>query len=110
MYFLFLIWNLHEENQHDFKKISTITFILIQMHIPLVKSHQQNPLTFLAGKYICQHTFANKAHSSHVYKYRLKSLCVYIIKETLQFASKNEQAVFQIDNVVRCYQEGQELK
>ena len=33
-----------------------------------------------------------------------------MVKETLQFASKNEQAMFQIDNVVWYYQEGQELK
>lgn len=80
------------------------------MHVPLVKSYQQNPLMFLVGKYICQDTSANKVYSLHVYKYILKSLYVYMAKETLQFASKNEQAVFQIDNVVRCYQEGQELK
>lgn len=29
-------------------------------------------------------------------------------KEALQFASKNEQEVFQTDNVIWCYQEGQE--
>lgn len=80
------------------------------MHVPLVKSYQQNPLTFLVGKYICQDTFANKAYSLHAYRYTLKSLYVYMVRETLQFASKNEQAVFQIDNVVQCYQEGQELK
>lgn len=33
-----------------------------------------------------------------------------MVRETLQFTSKNEQAVFQIDNVVWYYQEGQELK
>lgn len=81
------------------------------MHVPPIKSYQHNPLTFLVGKYICRDTFANKAYSLHVYKYILKSLYVYMIKETLPFASKNEQAaLFQTDNVVRCYQEGQELK
>lgn len=80
------------------------------MHVPLVKSYQPNPRAFLVGKYICQDTFANKAYSLHAYKYILKSLNVYMVRETLQFTSKNEQAVFQIDNVVCYYQEGQELK
>lgn len=80
------------------------------MHVPLVRSYQQNSLRFLVGKYICQDTFASKAHRLHVYKHVLKSSYVYMVKETLQFASKNEQAAFQIDNVVWCYQEGQELK
>lgn len=60
------------------------------------------------GKYICQDTFAKKAYSSHVYK-QIQNLCTYMYKkEALQFASKNEEAVFQTDNVIQSYQEGQE--
>lgn len=80
------------------------------MQVPFVKSYQHNPLTFLVRKHICQDTFANKAYSLHVYKYTLKSLYIYMVKETLEFASKNEQTVFQIDKVAQCYQEGQQLK
>lgn len=82
------------------------------MHLPLVKTYQQNPLVFLHGKHICQHTFTNKAYSLHVYKYILKSLYVQMVKEILQSASKKEQAAFQMENVVQCYQEGEgeELK
>lgn len=75
-YFLFLIWNLHVENQHDFRKTWKMTFTWIRLQVPLAKVLPAEATHIPSWKVHVPDRFANKTNSLHVYKYIRKSLYV----------------------------------